>query len=381
MPYSLKELKNNQFWNDIQDADEKEYNDKINLEFDKMSASGSTMSSNQNMRDANGNMLLFEDVNSGMGLNMPHQFISVFSLRRKYKSGPAIDLILKRDITQLFPKSKTNINTNIITGSVTQTDPSDTSSGGTSDTSSGGTSDTQVGTPTLTVDPISIITNPDSTIYAEQGVDDYVEIVVDVNGTAPIFRWYKESIPLVSSEAFSGVYTKKLRITNLNVANSGYYNCVISNSKSTVSSTNALVAIATEQDTGGGQGVCFGKNANISMANGKQKVIQRIKLGDVVKTKNGIAVVSKIYKTPIHGLHRMVKLNGMYLTDGHPVCINNKWKTPDEVKPAAMKYVDYLYNLELKGGDTVYANNTLSATLGKWNNMESFYNWRNINNV
>ena len=70
MPYSFEELKNNEYWQKMNEADEIEYQEKLNLLRKNSAVSGSDTVT---LRDDGGIFQSFEDINNlGKGIDAPH---------------------------------------------------------------------------------------------------------------------------------------------------------------------------------------------------------------------------------------------------------------------------------------------------------------------
>ena len=100
MPYSFEELKNNEYWQKMNEADEIEYQEKLNLLRKDSAVSGSDRVT---LRDDSGIFQSFEDINNpGTGIDAPHQYVYVSRLSPKLKTSIAIDNVLDREIKELI---------------------------------------------------------------------------------------------------------------------------------------------------------------------------------------------------------------------------------------------------------------------------------------
>ena len=99
MPYSFEGLKNNEYWQKMNEADEIEYQEKLNLLRINSAVSGSDTVT---LRDGS-IFQSFEDPNNlGKGLDTPDQYVYVSRLSPKLKTSIAIDNVLDREIKELI---------------------------------------------------------------------------------------------------------------------------------------------------------------------------------------------------------------------------------------------------------------------------------------
>ncbi len=95
-------------------------------------------------------------------------------------------------------------------------------------------------------------------------------------------------------------------------------------------------------------GKCFIKGSRVLMGDDSLKPIEDIKIGDKVKTKEGDIVL--VEDTFIYNTKRIRKIYSkgkLKLTHNHPVYVNNKWLTAEELNwDSELMFVDKLYNLK-----------------------------------
>ena len=100
MPYTLKELKYNDAWASMNDADEREYELLLQEAIDNLNISGSgDPNVAPTLRDENGILLSFEDRNTGGALDHPNQYITINKMSEEHtkddKFSKVIDNIFK----------------------------------------------------------------------------------------------------------------------------------------------------------------------------------------------------------------------------------------------------------------------------------------------
>lgn len=118
---------------------------------------------------------------------------------------------------------------------------------------------------------------------------------------------------------------------------------------------------------------CLAEGTEILMAKGKKKPIQEIKIGDRVKTDEGIAEITNVWRGKEEEclLVRTDNRRKLILTKGHPVCTKKGWKRAGELTCldvlktrtgwSAIRKIERLtktikvYNPET-GGKIIYAN-------------------------
>lgn len=133
--------------------------------------------------------------------------------------------------------------------------------------------------------------------------------------------------------------------------------------------TNSAECTAEEETTGGTVTVntgsaasvlCFGKDSWVSMADGTQKVIAEIQVGDIVDTGtgHGNGLVTEVLKHPVNAVVPLVRVptefGDLLGTPDHPVW-NEKTHEWEDFSAATSVvgveelFVDVLYNLEVDG--------------------------------
>jgi hypothetical protein len=113
---------------------------------------------------------------------------------------------------------------------------------------------------------------------------------------------------------------------------------------------------------------CFGGDNMVQLENGTQTYIKDLVIGDKVRSKYGYSTISKVLYTD-KTMRLVCNLDGLIITDTHPINIDNKWIYPKDISNV---YKDYLevYNFEMEGNHnnkdihTIYVNGMLCATLG-----------------
>lgn len=101
MPYSLKELQNNSYYQSLERADRIEYESKITTQRTMFQNSGSNYYVSQSLRDENGIFLSYEDPDTQLGMQGPWQEVIVKSFSPKLKKGEYFNKILNREFEEL----------------------------------------------------------------------------------------------------------------------------------------------------------------------------------------------------------------------------------------------------------------------------------------
>jgi hypothetical protein len=95
MPYTVEELYGNEYFQSLVQADEKEYQLKLDSAITKAKISGSAEA-----LEVEGEMQLYEDVRTGSGLDAPHQWIFNRMLFRNHETrNEILDEVIDRDFT------------------------------------------------------------------------------------------------------------------------------------------------------------------------------------------------------------------------------------------------------------------------------------------
>ncbi|KAH3743864.1 hypothetical protein Pelo_14740 [Pelomyxa schiedti] len=115
---------------------------------------------------------------------------------------------------------------------------------------------------------------------------------------------------------------------------------------------------------------CFTGEGSVTMADGSEKKVCDVQIGDHVKTESGIKTVCLVEMKTVEKVIPMCEVGGVWLTPGHPVFMGGIWTHPFEISPIVNKFVSYLFNFELSGGPlspdhSIWINNLLVCTLGK----------------
>lgn len=95
-------------------------------------------------------------------------------------------------------------------------------------------------------------------------------------------------------------------------------------------------------------GKCFMKGSRVLMGDDTLKPIENVKIGDKVKTKEGnITLVEDTFIYNTKGIKRIYSKDKLKITHNHPVYVNNKWLTAEELNwDSELMFVDKLYNLK-----------------------------------
>ena len=122
--------------------------------------------------------------------------------------------------------------------------------------------------------------------------------------------------------------------------------------------------------------VCFVGDTKIKLSNNRTIPIKMMKPGMKVKTEQGYAKVLKVVKDNRPYGDKLVKIGKLITTDHHPIKHRGKWYMANEVGTEFKSPSLDVWNLILDKHHTIYADNVVSATLGKWRSMEHFLHMR-----
>ena len=123
--------------------------------------------------------------------------------------------------------------------------------------------------------------------------------------------------------------------------------------------------------------VCFVGDTKIKLSNNRTLPIKMMKPGMKVKTNQGYAKVLKVIKDGRPYGDGLAKYGKLITTAGHPIKHKGSWYRADEVGDKFYAPPLDVWNLILDKHHTIYADNVVSATLGKWRSMEHFLHMRN----
>ena len=103
-------------------------------------------------------------------------------------------------------------------------------------------------------------------------------------------------------------------------------------------------------------GGCFTRGSQIEMFNGLFKAIEKIQVGDEVKTKTGEkGIVKDALIHPVNDIIPVYKKGNIGTDAYHPIFIDGKWTTPKEAGwEFDWQLLNNFYNLEIEGGEHTY---------------------------
>jgi hypothetical protein len=138
------------------------------------------------------------------------------------------------------------------------------------------------------------------------------------------------------------------------------------NVQPTTTTTNVqqgnLNTLGTQQSQNIG---CFSGEGVIVTPTGKW-FVKEIRKNDIVLTPSGPARVKCVIKTKIRGgLYNLVNINGLLITEWHPIRINGKWYFPKEYPLGIYDEYrcEYVYDFVLDTGHIVIINGVECVTL------------------
>ena len=108
-------------------------------------------------------------------------------------------------------------------------------------------------------------------------------------------------------------------------------------------------------------GGCFGGNSLVHMQNG-YKLVSQVRKGDTLH--NGARVVCVVKTIVTKGQKPMVNINGLAITNWHPILINNEWVFPVEHFGSQLVDIGMVYNFVLDKHHIITINNIKCCTLG-----------------
>jgi len=126
--------------------------------------------------------------------------------------------------------------------------------------------------------------------------------------------------------------------------------------------SDANLRVDIEFGVGGGAG-CFAPDTLILMADGSQKQISKVKLGDKVVSKDGVATVTaKTVHKSLHAKYLLVKFKGVALVPTHLIWEDSEWHTLSEDLPIIK--LKEVVNIETSTGSLI-ANKLLVHNIEK----------------
>ena len=119
-------------------------------------------------------------------------------------------------------------------------------------------------------------------------------------------------------------------------------------------------------------GVCFHPNTKVTLSNGRQIPIKMMRVGMKVRTDKGVARVKKVIKSDRGFGDKMVKYKNLITTDHHPIRTKDGWFMSKEIGTEYFQKPPFqVWNLILDKHHTIFANNIVAASLGKWKTTEN----------
>lgn len=102
------------------------------------------------------------------------------------------------------------------------------------------------------------------------------------------------------------------------------------------------------------------------MADGSQSQVSDLKKGDKIATPSGPATIKCVVKTlTFQGMADMCSLpNGLLITPGHPIKIQNDWTYPRDLKQRQFIQCEAFYNLVVSDDHRATINGTQVILLG-----------------
>lgn len=113
-------------------------------------------------------------------------------------------------------------------------------------------------------------------------------------------------------------------------------------------------------------GGCFAGVGSVEMSDGTFKHVKNIKKGDIVRTRDGSAVVKCVVKTKVEEGHLdLININNnLFITPYHPIYIDGVWEFPINLKFPIDFETNYVYDFVLDHGHTVFIDDIECVTLG-----------------
>lgn len=101
MPYTLEELKNNPYFQTLENRDVAEYENKIARDRTLFEMSGSSTTNSQTLRNADGMFISYEDKNTELGMQGSWQEVVVSNQTSATRTDEMLDLVVDRKIEEL----------------------------------------------------------------------------------------------------------------------------------------------------------------------------------------------------------------------------------------------------------------------------------------
>jgi hypothetical protein len=111
-------------------------------------------------------------------------------------------------------------------------------------------------------------------------------------------------------------------------------------------------------------GGCFDGNGIVLLADNSTKLVKNIRKGDLLMTPHGPSTVKCVLKLNFNKLMKIVNINGLYITQFHPVFYNNTWKFPIDIAESSNVYIDELYDFVLDSNHIAIINDVQVVCLG-----------------
>ena len=137
--------------------------------------------------------------------------------------------------------------------------------------------------------------------------------------------------------------------------------CTIASPKPSLKATVQTSNMTSYYNQSGG---CFDGNGKVLLADNSTKLVKDIKKGDKVMTPNGPSSVKCVLKLKFNKQVKMCMINGLYITQFHPVYDEHVWKFPLDINPPSEIFVDELYDFVLDSNHIVIINNVNVVCLG-----------------
>ena len=115
-----------------------------------------------------------------------------------------------------------------------------------------------------------------------------------------------------------------------------------------------------------GGGGCFAGSNQVLMADGSLSQVSDLKKGDNIATPSGPAAIKCVVKTlTFQGMADMCSLpNGLLITPGHPVKLQNDWIYPRDLKQRQSIQCSAFYNLVVSNDHRAIINGAQVILLG-----------------
>lgn len=137
--------------------------------------------------------------------------------------------------------------------------------------------------------------------------------------------------------------------------------CTISPPRPSLHTTVQTTNMTSYYNRDGG---CFDGNGKVLLPDNSTKLVKNIRKGDLIMTPNGPSTVKCVLKLKFDKLMKIININGLLVTQFHPVFYNNTWFFPIDIAESNDVYIDELYDFVLDSNHIAIINDIHVVCLG-----------------